>query len=72
MTLCESWPELWFDADPDEAVAACCRCPLIVPCGKTAMEREGTETEQYRFGVWGGLTPEQRATLAAHDRRLHQ
>lgn len=68
-TLCESWPELWFDDDPRDAVAACCSCPLITPCLNAALKAEGTVTAQYRYGVWGGLTPEQRAVLAVHDAR---
>jgi hypothetical protein len=69
--ICQAAPELWFDDDPTDAIDACCKCPLITPCLKTAMAREGTLTAQHRYGVWGGLTPEQRETLAIADHRNH-
>jgi hypothetical protein len=68
-SICENAPELWFDDDPTAAVDACCKCRMVTPCLNIAMAREGTLTAQYRFGVWGGLTPEQRETLALADRR---
>lgn len=67
--MCESAPDLWFDEDPTDAIDVCCKCPQITACLNLAMAREGTLTAQHRYGVWGGLTPEQRETLAFADRR---
>jgi hypothetical protein len=70
--ICESAPDLWFDPDPAAAIDACCKCLLMTPCLRTAMAREGTIGAQFRFGVWGGLTPEQREAMALADRRNHR
>jgi hypothetical protein len=67
--ICETAPDLWFDTDPTAAVDACCKCHLMTPCLNIALRAEGTVGAQYRFGIWGGLTPEQRETLALADRR---
>lgn len=53
-------PEWWFaDRGPQgsyaEALKVCRRCPLMVECGEWAIEH----SEPY--GLWGGLTPDQRA-----------
>lgn len=50
-----SW---WFDpASYDKAVEVCSRCAMRTPCLDQAL------AAGERLGVWGGLTPEQRAEL---------
>lgn len=44
--------------------AVCAACPVRTDCLEDAMTREGDATHQYRSGLWGGLTPNQRARLA--------
>lgn len=46
------------------ARAICAKCPVQVECLDDAMSREGDATREYRAGLWGGLSPEQRANLA--------
>src|SRR3954447_12686448 len=46
------------------AVAACRRCPLQVPCAEYAIAADE------RFGVWGGLVPEDRRALRRHISQL--
>lgn len=58
--------------DPDDeplystnrARAICAHCPVRVPCLDDAMAREGTAGREARTGVWGGLSPGQRAAVA--------
>lgn len=73
--------EFFFAPDPDEetdedplysaarARAICARCPVRDQCLDDAMAREGTADRHSRAGVWGGLTPSQRAALARARRR---
>jgi WhiB family redox-sensing transcriptional regulator len=72
--LCrEVGPALFFPPDdPDEAVlystaearAICARCPVRIECREDAMQREGDADRGNRAGMWGGLSPGQRAALA--------
>ena len=48
----------------DEAVAWCDRCPVRARCLETALAIEQPST---RFGVWGGLTPDERQRM--HHKR---
>lgn len=77
--LCaEVGPEIFFAPDdPDEAVlytsaearAICLRCPVRDACLEDAMTREGDTDRGKRAGIWGGLSPEQRAALARARRK---
>lgn len=73
--LCrEVGADLFFPADADdgnyrthrytEAKAVCAACTVRQECLESAMAREGDTSHQYRGGLWGGLSPEQRAALA--------
>lgn len=60
-------PEWWFaDDNATQAFAKmiCETCPVVQDCLKTAL------TENIRYGVWGGLDPDQRNTLARKTARL--
>lgn len=71
----------WFDSveDPDtdetridEAGLAFCRgvcfrCPVRIDCLEDVMNMERGYGEKFRFGVRGGLTPDQRASLWRRD-----
>jgi hypothetical protein len=45
-----------------DAIRRCSVCPVTRPCLDTAMDIEHG-TGQYRWGMWGGLTPDARARL---------
>lgn len=49
--------------------AVCIRCPVRDACLTDALTREGNAAACDRAGLWGGLSPEQRANLAAVRRR---
>lgn len=60
-------PDLWFADKGDwpstvKAKKVCFRCPVRIECADFAMANR----EQY--GVWGGLTPEQRKMLRRQGR----
>ena len=57
--LCSDYdPDWWFDdASYGRAVEVCQRCPLRSRCLNQALNAGETA------GVWGGLTPAQRAAL---------
>lgn len=69
--LCAEYPhELWFPESKGkparEAKAICARCPVQVQCLDLALAYESgaLHTEKTSlFGVWGGLSPKQRAKL---------
>lgn len=48
-----------------EAKRICAACPVREKCLEAAMAREGNSGHHYRAGLWGGLTPNQRAALFA-------
>jgi WhiB family redox-sensing transcriptional regulator len=50
--------------------AVCIRCPVRDACLTDALTREGNAKADDRAGLWGGLSPEQRANLAAVRRRV--
>ena len=62
-------PELWFrldktltDRDATKlAVAICSTCPVREACLAQALKDEGGVSVTGRHGIFGGLTPEQRA-----------
>jgi WhiB family redox-sensing transcriptional regulator len=47
-----------------DAKTVCAACTVRTACLDYAMAREGGAAHQYRGGLWGGLTPNQRAELA--------
>jgi hypothetical protein len=63
--------DLWYadtktDADRDArklAIAICKACPVRQHCLDDALALEGGVAGKSRFGIWGGLTPGQRARL---------
>ncbi|WP_313673314.1 WhiB family transcriptional regulator [Mycolicibacterium sp.] len=66
-------PNLWFpegagnSAATQEAVAICRSCPVRTQCAEYAL------AQPENFGIWGGLTQDDRKnlTLARPRRRLH-
>jgi WhiB family transcriptional regulator, redox-sensing transcriptional regulator len=53
-------PELWFSSEPLDVKAAidiCRRCEHTDECITFAVETDTT------YGIWGGLTPEQRSPV---------
>jgi WhiB family redox-sensing transcriptional regulator len=46
------------------ARAVCAHCPVRGLCLDAAMGREGDDQSEDRSGMWGGLSPNQRAALA--------
>ena len=64
-------PDLWFATAPEvvaTAVQLCGQCPVLERCLAVAMRIEGGQRPSSRYGVWGGLTAEQRYRLS----RTHQ
>jgi hypothetical protein len=66
--LCaQSDPELWHPdrrSDPaTEAKRVCEDCPVRWKCLDTAMAAEAGLHSASRYGIWGGLTPRERAAL---------
>jgi WhiB family redox-sensing transcriptional regulator len=72
-------PEVFFpatvlgrNADDVHAPARriCATCPVTVDCLSDAMDHERGMARFYRSGVWGGLSPRQRADLhrSTHSR----
>lgn len=58
--------ELWFPGKGDTtkpAKALCATCPVSAQCLAWAMETE-EQTAGGRFGIYGGLSPRERARLA--------
>jgi WhiB family redox-sensing transcriptional regulator len=67
-------PDQWFPEGerkvPAErrAIQACRACPVRLACLQYALEIESGLGEQSRHGIWGAMTPGQRAKLAAGKR----
>lgn len=66
--LCgQTSPDDWFPpkgGSIDRPRAICRQCPVRRQCLAYAMEIEAGEAAIHRHGIWGGLTPRQRARLA--------
>ena len=63
-------PALWFPATGagyGEARRICGRCPVRDECLADALQREGVAFREYRGGMWGGLSPGQRADRAREE-----
>lgn len=59
-------PDIWFSFDPDTqhyAASLCRECPVRQECLRVALEYERGHSVSFRFGIWGGKTPEQRARI---------
>lgn len=52
------------------AAQYCAHCPVVRQCLELALRAEGSAPAQNRFGVYGGLTPDQRHDL--YRRRMGQ
>lgn len=67
---CRGVDPTWFAPAEDALTqyprgrAVCMRCPVRDACLTDAMNREGDKPASHRAGLWGGLSPEQRAALA--------
>ena len=61
-------PELFFPAssngDMQTAKWVCSRCDIREKCLETALTFEKGSPRSWRHGIWGGLSPTQRAKLA--------
>ncbi len=70
-------PDLWHppgyshghESDILTALAVCATCPVKTACLEDALEREAPT---YRWGIWGGTTPDQRTQLTRRKRRTRQ
>ncbi|WP_352247618.1 WhiB family transcriptional regulator [Amycolatopsis nalaikhensis] len=62
---CRQYPGLnWYSIEPGEVAACrriCASCSVRAPCLAEAF------TERDPWGVWGGLTPDEREQLAGPD-----
>lgn len=62
---CTVDPDAWFPDKADQlavalAKAGCAACPVLTEC-RTEVERyEATSGPSRRWGIWAGLTPEER------------
>ncbi|MGV9815776.1 WhiB family transcriptional regulator [Streptomyces cellulosae] len=55
MAECSNNPDKWFSEDPEniaQAKAACDRCPAREECATLGEDEE--------YGIWGGMTPDDR------------
>lgn len=53
-----------------DAARLCARCPVMTECLELALQTEGTAGGDARYGVFGGLTPIERAALAKARRKV--
>jgi WhiB family redox-sensing transcriptional regulator len=62
-------PTLFLPADDHPSYArgraVCVTCPVRAACLHDALTREGQAAAEDRAGLWGGMSPQQRANLAA-------
>lgn len=67
LSICEPDDTTWFpDQRQEEQAKAICRsCPVMNECGEYAIANDE------RYGVWGGLTEDDRAEIRAAKRKLH-
>lgn len=61
--------DLFFPASKDEkgiqaAKAVCARCEVSIECAMYAIQLESSVPGLSRQGIWGGLTPEERAAMS--------
>ncbi|MEO9246435.1 WhiB family transcriptional regulator [Citricoccus nitrophenolicus] len=69
VTPCQMDPETWFPemgVRADMAKRLCLtQCPALDACRRVARDFEGDEGRFNRHGIWGGMTPTERADEAA-------
>lgn len=51
------------DRVDQRAITTCRTCPVAADCLDVAMRDETGLPGDYRYGIWGGLTPDERAAL---------
>lgn len=65
-------PDSYTSPSGEYAVALaktiCAACPARAFCLYDALDREGQAKAESRNGIWGGLTPDERANLAGAGR----
>lgn len=62
----DSDPEIWYSPSHKEraiAVEACLRCPIREQCLQDSLAAESRGDTQYLFGIYGGMSPNQRRKL---------
>lgn len=57
------FPDRGDTAGADAALRICATCPVTTECLAAALTEEGNLAGQYRHGIRGGTTPEQRAHM---------
>lgn len=66
-------PEAWFPpmgVRPDLPKRLCLtQCPALDACRRAAHDFEGDTARSFRHGIWGGMTPTERADEAARRTR---
>ena len=61
----------WWDLmDTDMQQRTCVRCPVRDECRDYADQLEGRRNVKYLFDVWGGETPQQRASRRRRTSKL--
>ena len=64
MIPCKTDPDLHFDDNRAPEAARMCRaCPAREACLALALDMESGQGPTGRYGVWGGLTPAERAAF---------
>lgn len=48
-----------YDAQLEQAQAVCAKCPVLESCAWFALDNP----DMTEFGIWGGMTPEDRAKI---------
>ena len=75
---CQVYPSHWwlhknhrswgYTSENRVALLVCGRCPVRNQCLEFALASEIGEPNDHRWGIYGGLTPKQRADLAKRRR----
>lgn len=74
-------PDIWFPdgatsiRDLERAAEAkfwCGVCPVLIECEAFVMALEGSKSASARFGIWAGLTPEERAARVRVEQRARR
>jgi hypothetical protein len=71
-------PDIWFTGrrgpnnhdQYDDAIEICLGCPVLLNCEKYILRLERNVSVQYRYGIYAGMTVEDR--LAMESRRLRR